>query len=248
VDRIHPAFETQCTGAGRLRSSFLGRPVALLLNVVSAVVLALAGRPVSVVGQSDDIGPRERVEEWNAQYEESRARYRNEIDRFESIERDWNRLNDEFLQQRERNPSSAERVLGQIQQLSADRTRAQNAVRTAQRHWQNTGDAFVGFLDAYLELLTKQMQGTPLGDSARDVAILYGNWNDRPEQIEKDLAPNHSLQLTPLPQRAAGDVRHGLARADHRPSLPAGGAGRRQAHHPRRRRTGGRRRPDAGRR
>ena len=49
-------------------------------------------------------------------------------------------------------------------------------------------------------------------------------------------------------QRAAGDVRAALARADRSPALPARGAPGRQAHHPGRRRAGGRRQPRAARR
>ena len=50
------------------------------------------------------------------------------------------------------------------------------------------------------------------------------------------------------PQRLDRDVRHVLSRADHRPSLSAGGPGRRQANHPGGRRAGRRREPGAGRR
>ncbi len=200
MDRTPPAFETRCIGAGRLRSSFLRRPVALLLGMLAAVVLALAGQPVAVLGQNSDQSPLDLAIWWEDRYEESFLRYEYERAQFERIERDWNRLNDEFLQQRERNPASAERILGEIQQLSADRTRAQGTVRRAQQEWQDIGDSFIGAMDNYLEILNRLIQGTPLGDSALELNNRYRTWDERLKEVERDLAPNRSLELTPMPE------------------------------------------------
>ena len=177
------------------------RPCLLL----AATALAVTVQPVHLTAQEGGRSPLELVEQWYDVYDVAHLSYQTALRIFQNLDGNWDRLNDEFLQQLERNPARAERLLGEIQQLSAERTRAQSAVRAAQRQRQDAGDSLIEALDNYLEILNNIIQGTPLGDSIEDSVTRYNEWNRRLQEVEAELAPSLSLELEPMPEVRAGD-------------------------------------------
>lgn len=176
------------------------RPCLLL-----AAALAMTVQPVRLAAQEGARSPLELIEDWYEVYLAAYHRYQATVGDFRIVEGDWDRRNDEYLQLRETNPARADRILGEIQQLSAEKTRAESGVRAAQREWQDAGDSLIQALDNYLEILNNAIQGTPLGDSIEELVRQYTMWDRRLEEVEAQLAPSLSLELEPMPAIVARD-------------------------------------------
>ena len=177
---------------------------ACLLPVAAAVAVTVA--PVPVTAQEVARSPLELVEYWNSVYEAAYHTYLAAAAEFQSLDDNWNRLNDEYLQQKESNPARANRILGEILSISPERTSVEGRVRTTQREWEDVGDSLIDALDNYLEILNNTIQGTPLGDTAGGSSIaLYRTWSARLEEIESQLAASQSLELEPMPEVVARD-------------------------------------------
>ena len=173
----------------------------LLLAAVMAATLAPGRARAQEVGRS----PLELVEYWDGVYEAAYHGYLFAAAEFQNLDDNWNRLNDEYLQQHESNPARAERILGEILSLSPERTMAEGRVRIALGEWQEVGDSFISALDDYLEILNNTIRGTPLGDSLDESISLYNTWHERLEEVESQLAPSLSLVLEPMPEVVARD-------------------------------------------
>ncbi len=178
-------------------------------SLLLAAALAMTVQPVRLAAQEDAQSPLELVEDLYEAYLAAYRRYQMTAGDFRIMEGEWDRLNNEYLQLRGTNPAHADRILGEIQQLSADKTRAESGVRAKQREWQDAGDSLIEALDNYLEILDNAIQGTPLGDSieesTRQYTIQYIMWNQRLEKVEAQLAPSLSLELEPMPEVVARD-------------------------------------------
>lgn len=173
----------------------------LLLAAALAATLAPERARAQEVGRS----PLELVEYWDDVYDVAYLRYQTALAEFESLDNNWNRLNDEHLQQHQSNPARANRILGEILSLSPERTMAEGRVRIALEEWQEVGDSFISALDDYLEILSNTIRGTPLGDSLDESISLYNTWLERLEEVENQLARNLSLALEPMPEVVARD-------------------------------------------
>ena len=176
---------------------------AFLLLVAAAMAVTLA--PVRAQAQEVGRSPLELVEYWSGAYDVAHLRYQTALATFQILDANWNRLNDERLQQLESNPARAERILGEILSLSPERTRVQGQLESTRREWQDVGDSFVDALDDYLEILSNTIRGTPLGDSLDESISLYNTWHEVLEQVESDLALNLTLELEPMPEVVARD-------------------------------------------
>lgn len=178
------------------------RAFLLLAAAALAVTLAPSRGGAQEVGRS----PLELVEYWDDVYIAASLRYQAAAAEFDRIDGNWNRLNDEYLQQLESNPARAERILGEILSLSDERTIKEGQVRIELGEWQEAGDSFIGALDNYLEILNNTIRVTPLGDSLDESISLYNFWHERLETVESDLAPtNLLLVLEPMPEVVARD-------------------------------------------
>lgn len=176
---------------------------ACLLLVAAALGVPLA--PVRAGAQEVGRSPLELVEYWDGVYNAAYLDYQAALARFENLDNNWDRLNDEYLQQHESNPARAERVLGEIQLLSHERTRVEGQVRSTLGEWQDVGDSFIEALDNYLEILNNAIRGTPVGDSAQESIALYNTWRARLEEIESQLGGSRTLELEPMPEVVARD-------------------------------------------
>ncbi len=171
------------------------------LLLVAALAATLA--PVRASAQEVGRSPLELVVYWDRVYEAAYHRSRAAAADFQSLDNNWNTLNDEYLQQLESNPARAERILGEILSLSPERTRVQGQLESTRREWHDVGDSFVDALDNYLEILSNTIRGTPLGDSLDESISLYNRWHEVLEQVERDLALNLTLELEPMPEVVA---------------------------------------------
>lgn len=174
-------------------------------RLLAATALAVTVLPVRMAAQEVGRSPLGVVEYWNDVYSAAYHQYQAKRGEFGIVDGRWDMLIEQFHQQHEQNPARADRLLGEIQQLSADRTRAQSAVHAARRQWEDAGDSLVEALDNYLEILNTTIRGTPLGDSTRESITQYRTWNNRLQEVEAEIAPSLSLTLEPMPEVVARD-------------------------------------------
>ena len=92
-----------------------------------AAALAVPLTPVRSGAQEVGRSPLELVEYWDGVYNAAYFGYQAALAEFENLDNDWDRLNDEYLQQHESNPARAERVLGEIQLLSHEENQSGRA-------------------------------------------------------------------------------------------------------------------------
>ncbi len=171
--------------------------------LLAAALLATVVAPCRVAAQGN---PLEVVETWDGEYEAAYHGFMAAVEEFQIVDREWDRLNQEYGQVRDRDRERSDRLLAEIQQLSAERTRTQSAVRSTRQHWYDTADSFIDALDDYLDILSNEIQGTPLGDSIEDRVDQFARWNNRLKEVEAQLGPRLSLELQPMPDVRARDT------------------------------------------
>ena len=177
------------------------------MNAVRALVLAalaaLAAAPAAA--QVTTRSPLEWVEHWDEIYEAAYRDHEARVSQLRVLNSEWDRLNSEYNQVRGRDEGRSQRLLAEIQQRHAERSQAIGAVRTAEGVWYDAGDAFLGALDSYLEILTSSIQQTPLGDSIDEMIARFDAWDARFKEVEAQLGPRISLAIEPMPEIRARD-------------------------------------------
>ena len=173
------------------------------LLLLATTALAAAVTPLRLEAQENVLSV---VENWNQVYDAAYYNYQGKIGAYRIVDAEWVRLNEELERARQTNARSRGRLLAEIQQLSGEKTVAESEVRAARREWYEAGDALISALDGYLDLLNREIQRTPIGDSINDRIEEFNRWNRRLEEVEGQLGPRLSLELRPMPDVRALDT------------------------------------------
>ena len=131
------------------------------LAMVLAIALGAAGAPAGLGAQ---VNQAQIVEDWEGRFEVARDNYRAAYQEWEYYESRWDQLMEEFgrAQAAEDEGRNAD-ILAQLQQLSAERDRAEGTLRIRKEEWHDASEGLISAIEARIELLVQQMERSPVG-------------------------------------------------------------------------------------
>ena len=175
-----------------------------LLPVAAALAVSLA--PSGALAQEAGRSPEELVQYWSDLYDAAFREYQDALLEFQPLDSIWNALDEERKQLIESNgnPADIRRITGEMQSRSNARQRATGRRDRAKAQWENVADSFMDALDNYLTILANAF-GATAGAEQDELTNQYNRWLESLEQVERDLGPNLSLELGPLPDVVARD-------------------------------------------
>ncbi len=168
--------------------------------MVLAMALGAAGAPAGLGAQ---VNQAQIVEDWEGRFEVARDNYRAAYQEWEYYESRWDQLMDEFGRaQAADDEGRTTDILAQLQELSAERDRAEGTLRIRKDEWHDASEGLISAIEARIELLVQQMERSPVGSNP-DLLGVYNLYNRRLEEVESEtameLGPRRELELPPMP-------------------------------------------------
>lgn len=168
--------------------------------VALAMALGAAGAPAGLGAQANQA---QIVDDWEGRYEVARDNYRAAYQEWEYYESRWDQLMDEFGRaQAADDEGRTTDILAQLQELSAERDRAEGTLRIRKEEWHDVSEGLISAIEARIELLVQQMERSPVGSNP-DLLAVYNLYNTRLHEVESEtgteLGPRRELELPPMP-------------------------------------------------
>lgn len=162
--------------------------------------LAAAGAPVALGAQGN---LSQVVDDWERRYEVARDNYQAAYQEWEYYENRWQQLMEDYGRaQAADDERRSNEILAQLQDLSQERDRAENALRIRKVEWHDASEGLISALEARIELQVQQMERSPVGSNP-DLLMVYNLYSARLAEVESEteteLGPRRELELRPMP-------------------------------------------------
>ncbi len=174
-----------------------GDRFALRAVVTSALrcIVVLAAVPCALNAQN----PRQAVDDAYQAYEFARQRHQVQFDSVYVIESRWETLIEEQDQARERGDRAARnRLRADIQELSDERDDARAELLRIEEEWYDAGRNLIAEVGIYEELLTEQLERTPLG-SEDDLIEELNEMGSLRDEVESQIGLGKPPELPEMP-------------------------------------------------
>ena len=166
--------------------------------LLAAALLSAALAPTGVEAQIKPNSPREDVENRQLAYNAAKEQYQSDSADVQLILHEWDQLREELGAARERGEDKeVRRLSGLLQELTGEKTQKEFASQESRKLWIDKGKELIDTLNDYLNILSKQIQSSPVG-SDDDASNLYNDYEARLEQMESEV-PEGPLEFEPLP-------------------------------------------------
>lgn len=175
-------------------------PALVLGLALGAMALGAVGAPAGLEAQ---VNQAQIVEDWEGRFEVARDNYRAAYQEWEYYESRWDQLMEEFGRaQAAEDEGRTTDILAQLQELSAQRDRAEGTLRIRKEEWHDASEGLISAIEARIELLVQQMERSPVGSNP-DLLGVYNLYARRLDEVEREtateLGPRRELELPPMP-------------------------------------------------
>ena len=168
------------------------RPLLFAAGLLSAAFL-----PCGLSAQERGTSPQQAVTDWQKVYDAAKAKHQADSAQVQLIQHQWDQLFEQLGAARDRGEDDeVRRLSGQLQLLDEEKTRMERQAIESQGAWIDNGKVLRNHLDKYLEVLSQQIQNSPLG-ADDEASTLYIQYQDRLEKLEDELPPE-PFELEPM--------------------------------------------------
>lgn len=170
------------------------RRLLLAVGLLSAAIL-----PMGLPAQERGASPQQVVKNRQEVYGAAKERYQADSAEVHRIQHDWDQLFEQLGAARDRGEDDeVRRLSGELQELDEEKTRWERQAIESREAWIKAGEQLQDGLDDYLDILSKQIQNSPLG-ADDEASSLYIEYEERLENLEDELPPEQ-VEIEPMPE------------------------------------------------
>lgn len=163
----------------------------------AAALLSAALLPCGLSAQERGTSPQQLVIDQQKVYDAAKEQHQADSAQVQLIQHRWDQLFEQLGAARDRGEDDeVRRLSGQLQLLDEEKTRMERQAIESQQAWIDSGDVLRDRLDDYLEVLSNQIQNSPLG-ADDEASNLYLEYEERLEKLEDELPPE-PFELEPM--------------------------------------------------
>lgn len=165
----------------------------------AAGLLMAAILPTGVSAQERGTSPQQEVKNRQEVYGAAKERYQADSAEVHRIQHDWDQLFEQLGAARDRGEDDeVRRLSGELQELDEEKTRWERQAIESREAWIKAGEQLQDGLDDYLDILSNQIQNSPLG-ADDEASRLYIEYEDHLEKLEIELPPEQ-VEIEPMPE------------------------------------------------
>ena len=169
----------------------------------AAGLLSAALLPAWLPAQERGTSPQQEVTDRQKAYDAAKAKHQADSAQVQLIQHRWDQLFEQLGAARDRGEDDeVRRLSGLLQELDEEKTRMERQAIESQEAWIESGDVLRDRLDTYLDILSTQIQSSPLG-ADDEASNLYIEYEDRLEKLEDELPPE-PVEFEPMSEVEIG--------------------------------------------
>lgn len=166
-------------------------------RLLAAGLFCAALLPGGLQAQERQTSPQQAVTDQQKVYETAKEKHQADSAHVQLIQHQWDQLFEQLGAARDRGEDDeVRRLSGQLQLLDEEKTRMERQAIESQEAWIESGNALRDSLDTYLDILSGQIESSPLG-ADDEASTLYIEYADRLERLEDELPPE-AIELEPM--------------------------------------------------
>ncbi len=163
----------------------------------AAGLLSAALLPGALPAQERGTSPQQLVTDAQKVYDAAKAKHQADSAQVQLIQHRWDQLFEQLGAARDQGEDDeVRRLLGELQLLDEEKTRMERQAIESQQAWIRSGNVLSDRLDNYLEVLSDQIEASPLG-ADDEASNLYIQYEERLEGLEDELPPE-PFELEPM--------------------------------------------------